>query len=519
MPDHSSLKRRPFIQASLTGALGLSPLAAAAQSSSAQPSSSDANRLKNAIAQTDKLTQSLQKNSGIPGIAVAIVQGDETVFAKGYGICREGSSEPVNADTVFQLASVSKPVGATVVAHQVGLGKVSWASKMHELLPWFKLSNPAVSSDVEIADLYAHRSGLPDHVGDLLEEIGYDRIEIMHRLDQVKIDGFRKKYAYTNLGLTSAAQAVAVNAGKDWSALSEAVLYQPLGMSRTTSRYEEFMAMSNRAAGHVIEEGKFTPTNGRASDAQSPAGGVSSSVNDMAKWMSLTIGKGRFKGRQIVEEAALTPALSPQMLISPAHDGQPASYYGYGINVGTSDGGHKMLSHSGAFLMGAATNVMMLPELNIGIVVLTNAWPLGVAEAIGLTFLDYVQFGAPQKDWLKLIAPIFAQLLAPEGELAGKSAPANPAPAQNLSVYTGKYQNSYYGPLAVSKEDGALILTAGPSKIRYHCTHLDGDDFVIRPGGESSPPGSAYKVSFSGTPVKRLDCDFFKEEGLSSFTR
>ncbi|MGE4483268.1 serine hydrolase [Acidocella sp.] len=511
-----SIARRPLLRASLGGVLGL-PLAAGARAS--QTRSPDPARLRKAITETDTLTRRLQAGSGIPGIALAIVQGEKPLFAKGYGVREAGKAGAVDADTVFQLASISKPLGATVVAHQVGIGSLAWNSRMQDLLPWFSLSSARATRDLTIADLYAHRSGLPDHAGDELEELGYDRMEILRRLRYLPLEGFRTHYAYTNMGITAAAQAVAEKAGLAWSSLCETALYQKLGMNRTTSRFPVFEAMENRAVGHMPEAGRFVPAPVRDPQAQSPAGGASSSVNDMAKWISLILGLGRYRGEQIVAADALAPALTPQMQISPARDGHPASYYGFGFNVGTSDGGYKMLSHSGAFLLGAATNVMMLPALGLGIVVLTNAWPVGVAEAIGLTFLDYVQFGAPQKDWMKVIAPVFAQMRAPQGAFVGKQPPANPMPAQPLSAYQGIYRNIYYGPLTVLEESGGLVLQAGPSHVRLPCEHWEGDEFAIYPRNENAPPGSAYKVSFSGHPATRVTTDFLDEAGIGGFTR
>lgn len=515
MTPHQTLRRRPLLCASLGGALALPSLAARASQSKAV----DPAKLREAILKTGKLAQGLLESSGVPGIAIAIVQGERLVFAEGYGVRRVGEADVVDADTVFQLASVSKPLGATVVAHQVGAGSIGWDSRMQELLPWFTLSSASATRELTIADLYAHRSGLPDHAGDILEDLGYGRMEILHRLRLVPLEGFRSQYHYTNMGITAAAQAVAGKAGQDWSSLSEAVLYRPLGMSRTTSRFSVFEAMDNRASGHMPVNGRFLPGPARNPQAQSPAGGASSSVRDMAKWMSLILGMGLYRGRQLVPAAALAPALSPQMLMRPAQEGQAAAYYGFGFNVGTSDGGYRLLSHSGAFVLGAATSVMMLPELGIGIVVLTNAWPIGVAEAVGLTFLDYVQFGQPRKNWAAFLAPIFAQLTAPEGDLAGQAPPENPAPAQKFQVYTGKYDNAYYGPLTVAEKDGGLALIAGPANVKLPCVHWSGDEFAIHPDNENAPPGSAFKVSFTGTPPNKVSSDFFHESGLSGFTR
>ncbi len=514
-----SISRRLLVGGSLCSTMAL-PLGARTYAAGTPfVGTLDAARLRQAVSATDALAQSLHASSGIPGIAVAIVHGEELLFSKGYGVRKVGEAGAVDPDTVFQLASVSKPLGATVVAQQVGLRRIAWDSRIQNLLPWFTLSDATATRELTVADLYAHRSGLPDHAGDILEELGYVRNEILHRLRLVPIDGFRKKYHYTNMGITAAAQAVAKKAGTDWSSLSETVLYRPLGMSRTTSRFAAFMAMNNRAVGHVPVSGRFLPGPVRDPDVQSPAGGASASVEDMAKWLSLILGMGRYRGQEILARATLAPALSPQIQIAPPQDGKPASYYGFGFNVGTSYGGHRMLSHSGAFLLGAATSVMMLPEFGVGIVVLTNAWPVGAAEAIGLTFLDYIQFGVAQKDWMAMVAPLFAQMTTAEGDLVGKMPPVPAAPPKALSAYTGSYNNAYYGPLTVTEAEGALTLSAGPARIQLPCSHWDGDVFAIHPANESAPPGSVYKVDFSGTPPWQMTSAFFAESQFNLFTR
>ncbi len=158
--------------------------------------------------------------TGVPGIAVAVVDDGEVALVKGYGVREAGKPEPVDGDTVFQIASVSKSVGATVVAREVGKSVVRWDTPVTELLPWFALADPRATAMLTIGDLYAHRSGLPDHAGDDLEDIGYDRRAILERLRFLPLAGFRDSYAYTNNGPTAAAEAVATAAGTDWASLA-----------------------------------------------------------------------------------------------------------------------------------------------------------------------------------------------------------------------------------------------------------------------------------------------------------
>ena len=187
----------------------------------------------------------------------------------------------------------------------------------------------------------------------------------------------------------------AAGAGEKWADLSDEVLYRPLGMASTSSRFADYAARSDRAVGHIHVDGRYEPAAGntvRDADAQSPAGGVSSSVNDMARWMTMLLGDGSFGGHQIVDPKALLPALTPQITSDRASDpAMRSGFYGYGFNVGTNAAGRVQLSHSGAFELGAGSNFLMIPAADVAIVALTNATPSGVAEALTAQFADLVQ--------------------------------------------------------------------------------------------------------------------------------
>ncbi len=177
------------------------------------------------------------KQTSVPGLAIAVLFQDKVVYAKGFGVRDVNSKAPVNADTVFQLASASKPVGATVVAALIGEGKITWDSSLDELDPTFVMSDPWVTHEVTIRDMYTHRSGLPEHTGDMLEDLGFTRAEILRRLRyQQPGSSFRSQYAYTNFGITAAAVAAAKACGLEWENASEEKLYKPLGMIATSSR-------------------------------------------------------------------------------------------------------------------------------------------------------------------------------------------------------------------------------------------------------------------------------------------
>lgn len=475
-------------------------------------------RIEAAVGKIDDLAADLLKRSGIPGLAVVVVHEGKPLFLKGYGLRKVGESATIDADTVFQLASLSKAVGAGVVAHEVGKGTVAWDTPVQKLLPWFTLNDPWVGAHVTIADLYSHRSGLPDHAGDELEDIGYDRRQVLERLKELPLAPFRASYAYTNFGLTAAAEAVATAAGKDWATLSEEVLYTPLGMASMSSRFSDYIARPNRAFPHVRDGKGFAAKYQRQPDAQSPAGGVSSSVRDMARWLGFVLGGGTYEGREIAPAKALLPAMRAETISTPAYAPDArASSYGYGFGVGVAPSGRVTIDHSGAFLLGAGTNFALLPSENLGIVVLTNAQPVGAAEALSMSFMDLVQFGAVTRDWLTAYGALMAPMYKPLGAFAGKSAPDKPAPAKPLSAYTGTYANPYFGDATVSEEAGRLVLSVGPKPRTFTLDHWSGDDFVFRPEGEeTAPAGSLSQVTFADG---RMRVEFFDDNGLGTFAR
>ena len=480
-------------------------------------------QIDHAIAQLDSLAEDMLARSGIPGMAVAVVRDGKTVYAKGFGVRTAGQAAPVDRDTVFQLASLSKSISATVVARQVGLGRITWNTPVVRHLPWFALSDRWVTQHVTIGDMFAHRSGLPDHAGDDLEDMGYDRRDVLQRLRWLPLGAFRNQYAYTNFGLTAAAEATAVAAGTDWATLSENTIYRPLGMSSTSSRFHDFESRANRAVGHVKAGAQWEAKYQRRPDAQSPAGGVSSSVDDMATWMAMVLQGGRHGGDVLVAEKALLPAVTAQVISD--HGDTPAArpgLYGYGFGVGTQPSGRVTISHSGAFALGAATNYVLIPSLGLGIVVLTNAFPIGVAEALAASFVDLAQFGAVTRDWFTGYGQRMAKLTAPVGSLAGRAPPPAPSPPGDLRRYAGIYANDYYGSAVILRTSDGLVLTIGPDGSRYPLRHWNGPVFVYAPKGENAPDGSVSAVTFTTGRSGRASAmaiEFYAESGRGEFIR
>jgi CubicO group peptidase (beta-lactamase class C family) len=488
-------------------AKALLPILLAPPCAYAQEKSQVAPEVHRAIREIEKLAQKKIQENALPGLAIAVVFKDKLVYAKGFGVRDTSAQVPVDADTVFQVASLSKPIGSTVVAELVGEGKITWDSKLSMLDPTFAMFDPWVTREITIRDMYAHRSGLPEHAGDLLEDLGFTRAEILHRLRfQPPASSFRSHYAYTNFGMTEGGVAAAKAYSLEWEAASEEKLYRPLGMTSTSSRYADFMGRRNKALGHVLVDGKWVQKFKRDPDAQSPAGGVSSSVNDLAKWMQLQLANGKFEGKQIVNEKALAETHHPHMLtgFSP-FTGLP-SFYGLGWNVSYDEQGRLRLNHSGAFALGAATHVNLVPAEQLGIAVLTNAYPIGLAEGLGTTFLDLALYGKPTRDWMALFKQAFSNPAA-IGTVPGfdySKPPTAPAPALKSRAYVGKYVSDFFGDISVMEKDGVLAIVQGPKNKTFPMKHYDRDTFTYETEGENAVgrSGITFTIGPDGKPAQ-----------------
>ena len=155
----------------------------------AQTESSSSGNITTALTKLDAFVTEAMAKTKVPGLAVAVVYKGQVVFLKGYGVRKLGEPAKIDPDTVFEIASVSKPIASTIVASLVGTGEVSWDDRIEALDPGFALSNPTATEQVTIRDMFAHRSGLPTGAGDVLEDLGYSRPEILRKIRLVPLAG------------------------------------------------------------------------------------------------------------------------------------------------------------------------------------------------------------------------------------------------------------------------------------------------------------------------------------------
>ncbi len=475
-----------------------------------------------ALAIIPERIEALRQETGVPGMAIAIVFNDKLVYSAGFGVRELGSDDPVGPDTVFQVASLSKPLSATAVAAVVGDGTIAWEDQVIEHLPGFTLSDPYVTQHVTYSDLFTHRSGLPAHAGDLLEDLGFDRQQVFDRLALQPLFPFRAQHLYTNFGLTAAADAAAAAAGMQWDALIEKKLFVPAGMSNSSARFDDYVAADNRAVPHQrdVDGNWIVTTHQRDPDAQSAAGGISSTANDLAQWLRLQLAGGALNNKPLIDPAALLAMQTPHSITGPPRTPSAHTHlYGLGMGISVRDDGYTNWAHSGAFLLGTGTNFSMIPGQRLGVVTITNGQPVGLAEATSDTVLDLIVHGEVTRDWLSGYMGLFAPLYESETPTDWSMSVANPDPPAPLVTYAGSYDNDYYGPMTVDDSSGTLVMTLGPKAMKFVLTPYNGDTFLFTPPGENSvgPTGITFDVEDGQSVSARSE--FYDMTGLGTWHR
>jgi len=507
---------------------GGSPASVPDESTSSEPvvddSSSaelDKSTVEESLPELDTIVETGMAESGVPGVAVAVVYDDEVVYTQGYGVRDVDTGDPVDPETIFLVASLTKSISSTVMAGAVGQGIFGWNDPVSEYNPDFELSNQYVTDNVTFADLFSHRSGIPGGGGDVLEAIGYDRSEVLRRLRYLSLNPFRDTYAYTNFGMTAGGESAAVAAGMSWEDLADEILFDPIGMTSTSMRYADYEAADNRAELHVKITDLWESSFDRMPDVQAPAGGVNSNVIDLAEWMRLQLAAGELDGEQIIDEEALNMTHTPMIAKSPPQPditGVPLSY-GLGWNVEVDATGATRWNHSGAFSTGASTTVKLLPAESLGIVVLTNGGPVGLPEAITDAYFDLLQTGEWSTDTFDLWAGRFSGIY---GEPEKFDDPGDDAvPALDNVSYVGVYANDYVGEVQVVERDGNLVVVAGPARVEYALTHLDSNTFtyVQDPELPSFLSGAIFEFAPDGGLALTVTLTGFDVDGLGTLER
>lgn len=403
----------------------------------------------------------------VPGMAVSVVKDGRVVFAKGYGVRKVGGTAPVDAHTLFSIGSISKSFAAMGLGMLVEEGKLSWDDPVTQYLPYFQLHDPYATREFTIRDLLVHRSGLPEVCGGILwYGSDYSREEVLKRLRYLQpVSSFRSTFAYQSVTYMAAGEVIRAVTGKSWEDFTRERIFSPLGMKESSSLFRELKGAKNLALPHVRLDGKPVAIAYRDSDALGPGGFIVSNVHDMARYMQLLLAEGAWEGKKLYGERVATEMFAPQMVIPLRPSGHPefkalnATFSAYGFGWFVRDyRGRKLVWHSGG-MDGMSAVVMLVPEEELGITVLTPQ-DHGLTTAMAYQLLD-AWLGAPKKDWARLVLKF-----REEGEQKAKEAEAKlvasrvpgTKPSLEPGRYAGPYRDRMYGDLSITQENGKLVL-------------------------------------------------------------
>jgi CubicO group peptidase (beta-lactamase class C family) len=419
----------------------------------------------------DEYAEKVARDWQVPGFAMSIVKDDRVIFARGYGVRELGKPGAVDENTLFAIASNSKAVTAAALAILVDEGKLKWDDPVTRYLPWFQLYDPWVTRELTVRDLLSHRSGLATFGGDLLwYETTYSREEILRRIRFLRpTSSFRSRYGYQNIMFLAAGEIIPAVTGKSWDEFVRERFFAPLGMRRTTTSVSALKGVEHVATPHNEVDGRLRVIRYSNVDNAGGAAAINSSVAEMAEWIRLQLGRGKHNGRQVFSAAASREMWSPQMIAGAVSEAaerfNPTRHFNlYGLGWFISDyHGRKVVSHGGG-LDGMISQVAMMPEENLGIVVLSNSETPASTILVNKTFDLFT--AAPARDWsanyLEQRKASASARQEAEKRVEQERA-VNTRPSLDLAGYAGTYTGQMYGDAKVAIEEGRLVLRLVPA--------------------------------------------------------
>jgi CubicO group peptidase (beta-lactamase class C family) len=419
----------------------------------------------------DTYVASSMKTFDVPGMAVAIVKDGNVLVAKGYGVRKLGDPTRVDEHTMFGIGSNTKAFTTAALAGLVDAGKLSWDDPVYQRLPGFVMYDPYVSHEMTIRDLLTHRSGMGLGEGDLLfwPHSTFTRNEIIYKLRFMKpASSFRSHYAYDNLLYMTAGQIIPALTGISWDDYIRQHIFAPLGMDHSNVSNAAFKPGDDYAFPHERVDGKLQMIPFEVLDNAGPAGAINSCAADMAKWVQLQLNRGKFVDRdgRLFSDQQSKEMWSPQTILPigdppPPLAGLKANFGDYALGWSVRDyHGRKLVGHTGG-VAGFVSRVMLIPEENLGVVVLTNAEEGGAFDSVVYHILDHY-FALPPTDWIAAFKSAQDQREKEAAETMKRAEAARAAdskPSLPLENYAGTYNDAWYGPITIRKENSGLVIT------------------------------------------------------------
>jgi CubicO group peptidase (beta-lactamase class C family) len=441
-----------------------------------------------------------------PGVAMAIVKDSRVLFSKGFGVRRLGSPEKVDEDTLFGIASNTKAFTAAALAMLVDEGKIKWDDRVIDHLPSFRMSDPYVTREITVRDLLTHRSGMGLGAGDLMffPDSDFTREQIVFNQRYIPLaTSFRSAYAYDNVLYLVAGQIIPAVTGKTWDDFIRERIFDVVGMMHSDTTVTALVPGVNYATPHYTVDGTLRPVKNDHLDNTAPAGAINSCVSDLAKWVIVRLDEGALpNGKRLFSKSRASEMWSGQTILpirdlpDPLAALKPRfSLYGLGLHLRDYHG-RKLVLHDGG-LTGYLSQVVMVPEERLGIVVLTNGDADEAVSSITWHVLDHFLAVAPT-DWIDAYNNVKAKREKAAEEVVQKAQAArnqDSKPSLTSAKCAGTYRDAWYGDATMTVEDGKLRMRFSHSPgLDGSLDHFQYDTFIARWRDRTVP--DAY-VTFS----------------------
>lgn len=420
----------------------------------------------------------------IPGVSVAIIKNGKIVLMKGYGIKEIGKPDKVDENTLFMIGSNTKAFTATALAMLEAEKKLTLDDKVQKWLPDFKLYDPWVAKEANLRDLLSHRLGFETFQGDFMYfDSDLTKEEVFEKFSKVKpMHSYRSTWGYTNAAFGVAGEVIKAASGKSWAEYLKEKIFLPLGMNDTKALCPEIATALNKASAHTIEDGAIKKIPYGKIDNIGPAGAISSSANDMSKWVMAQLANGRLNDKTVIPSRAISQTWFPHSIMgNGGHMYNKGHFALYGLGWFLEEySGRKIVSHTGG-VNGFVTSVTLIPEEKLGIIVLTNTDQNNFYESLKWEIADaylgnpYRNYSKAHKTMMNAQEKQMASLLQKKRDTAA----TNPKPALELNQYAGEYRHPVYGKMNITLEKGKLIARFEHHSGRYATVEpLGGNRFL-----------------------------------------
>lgn len=400
----------------------------------------------------------------IPGVAVGVVKDGTVILEKGFGELEKGSGNRVDEHSLFMIGSNTKAFVGTSLALLEFENNCKLSDKVIDYVPGFKLYESQNTSQVNLIDIVSHRLGFGTFQGDFMYfDSDFTNDELLDKISKVEpLYDFRTTYGYCNEGYSVAGMCIEKISGKNWQELLKERILTPLEMDRTVTSVPEMSKASNACTGYTLDKFKVTEIGYGGLDLLGPAASISSSVHDMNKWTTMLLDSGRFEGKQIIDQKVIDRTRQPQTITGKGrHPFNKTNFRLYGLGWGLSDyESYQLISHTGG-VHGFVTSVTLVPEMNLGIVVLTNTDHNWFYDALKWEILD-AYMGLPKRNYSNLYHGWFAKRTQADSlsyVALRDSVSMKIKPELSLKKFAGTYVSEVYGNAEFTVADGYLSAT------------------------------------------------------------